>query len=518
MFIQTKIIIFVLKTKSYYICKNNKRLAQMLKKFRILFAVLLWTGITLLLLDFTGTLHLWLGWMARIQFLPAVMAANVGVILFLVLLTLLFGRVYCSVICPLGVFQDGVAALHHRPRKNRRPYHFKKENKWLRYGIWALWVVLLLVGVQALAAILAPYSAWGRIVQSIFQPVVLWVNNHLAAAAERAGSYAFYERAVWLRSLPTLIVAAVTLVVVTVLAWRGGRDYCNNVCPVGTTLGFLSRFAMFRPMLDKDKCKNCKACERACKASCIDLGSHSIDHSRCVSCFNCIETCRFGALKYRFAWKSAGRTESGPDEGRRAFLTGTALVIGAAAVKAQEKKTDGGFAPIKDKTVPEREVPVTPPGSRNVKDFYRRCTACQLCVAQCPNNVLRPSSDLNHFMQPEMSFERGYCRPECTTCSEICPSGAIRPITKEEKTRYHVGTARVNRSLCVAENGTSCGNCARHCPVGAIAMVQDPERGVSVPSVDPALCIGCGACENLCPSRPVSAITVCGRYEHLSDQ
>ena len=489
----------------------------MLKKLRLLFAVFFWIGITLLLLDFTGTLHLWLGWMAKVQFLPAVMAANVGVIVFLVLLTLVFGRVYCSVICPLGVFQDGVAALHHRPRKHKNPYHYKKENKWLRYGIWVLFVILLLVGLQALAAILAPYSAWGRIVQNLFQPVALWLNNWFAAMAERAGSYAFYERAVWLRSLPTLIVAATTLVLVIVLAWRGGRDYCNNVCPVGTTLGFLSRFAMFRPMIDKNKCVSCHSCERKCKASCIDISTKTIDHSRCVTCFNCLDTCHFGALHYRFAWKKTAAAEAKPDEGRRAFLAGTALVIGAAAVKAQEKKTDGGFAPIQDKTIPEREVPVTPPGSKSVKDFYRRCTSCQLCVAQCPNNVLRPSDSFDHFMQPEMSFERGYCRPECTRCSEICPSGAIRRITKEEKTRYHVGTARVNRDLCVAEKGTSCGNCARHCPVGAITMVET-EGGLSVPSVDPAFCIGCGACENLCPVRPISAITVNGRYDHLSDE
>ena len=508
---------FVLKMKVIIFVRLINKTTPMLKKIRVAFAVLFWAGITLLLLDFTGLLHHWLGWMTKVQFLPAVMAANFAVIAGLVLLTLLFGRVYCSVICPLGVFQDGVAHLHHRPRKHRNPYHYKKENRWLRYGVWALFVVLLFAGLQALAAVLAPYSAWGRIVQNLFQPVALWLNNWLAGMAERAGSYAFYERVVWLRSLPTLIIAGLTLVAVVVLAWRGGRDYCNNICPVGTTLGFLSRFSMFRPLIDKDKCKNCKACERACKASCIDLGRHDIDHSRCVTCFDCIDSCRFGALRYGFAWKPVSRKqEPAVDESRRAFLTGTALVIGTAALKAQGKKTDGGLAPIRDKTIPEREVPVTPPGSRSVKDFYRRCTACQLCVAQCPNNVLRPSDRLEHLMQPEMSFERGYCRPECTRCSELCPSGAIRRITKEEKTRYHVGTARVDRDLCVAEQGTSCGNCARHCPVGAITMVEN-EMGLSVPSVDPAVCIGCGACENLCPSRPVSAITVDGRYDHLND-
>ena len=208
---------------------------------------------------------------------------------------------------------------------------------------------------------------------------------------------------------------------------------------------------------------------------------------------------------------------SSADTGRRAFITGAALAVGTAALKAQEKKVDGGFATILDKEVPERDIPLTPPGSKSVKDFYRRCTACQLCVAECPNNVLRPSTDLQHLMQPEMSYERGYCRPECTRCSELCPTGAIRKITKEEKTQYHVGTARVNAELCVVEKGVECGNCARHCPAGAIMLVKDDETGYRRPVVNEEKCIGCGACENLCPARPISAITVNGRHNHIEE-
>ena len=510
----------------------------MLRKIRIALAVLFWLGITLLFLDFTGALHGWLGWMAKIQFLPAVLALNVAVIIGLVLLTLVFGRVYCSVICPLGVFQDGVAHLNvarKRRKKDRKPYSYSPEVKWLRYGVWALFVIALVVGVQALVALLAPYSAWGRIVQNLFQPVYLWVNNLFATLAERANSYTFYDKEVWLRSLPTFIVAAVTLVVVVILAWRNGRTYCNTICPVGTTLSFFSRFAMFRPVIDADKCKNCKVCEHNCKAACINVAEHKIDYSRCVDCFNCLEDCKFGALKYRYAWGSSSKKAQNADEpaqkpapstnaakiedeGRRAFVTGAVLAVGTAALKAQEKKVDGGFAVILDKEVPVRDIPLTPPGSKSVKDFYRRCTACQLCVAECPNNVLRPSTDLKHLMQPEMSYERGYCRPECTRCSELCPTGAIRKVTKEEKTQYQVGTARVNRTLCVVEKGVECGNCARKCPTGAIQMVMDEESGIGRPAVNEALCIGCGACENLCPARPFSAITVNGRHNHLNEE
>ena len=124
-------------------------------------------------------------------------------------------------------------------------------------------------------------------------------------------------------------------------------------------------------------------------------------------------------------------------------------------------------------------------------------------------------------MQPEMSYTDGYCRPECTVCSEVCPAGAILPIAPAEKIFFHIGTASVDRSLCVVETqGVSCGNCARHCPAEAILMVPlnpgDPES-LKIPAVNETLCIGCGACENLCPSRPISAIRVEGLSVHHKD-
>ena len=492
----------------------------MLKKFRVALAVVFWVGITLLLLDFTGVLHHYLGWMAKIQFLPAVLALNVSVIVGLVLLTLLFGRVYCSVICPLGVFQDAVSHLGTRGKK--QPYHHRKEHPWLRYGVWVLFVVCLVAGIQAAVAFLAPYSAYGRMVQELLQPIYLWGNNLLALIAERVGSYAFYEKEVWMRSLPTFIIALVTLGIIIALAFRGGRTYCNDICPIGTTLSFFSRFAMFRPVIDTEKCKHCKACEHHCKASCIAIGKESaqIDYSRCVDCFDCIGACKFDALKYRFAWGKKKETAQA-DNGRRAFMTGTAVALGAAALKgvetrAQEiaKKTDGGFARVLPKQAPEREVPLTPPGSRSVKDFYRHCTGCQLCVAECPNNVLRPSTDLEHLMQPQMSYEKGFCRPECTRCSELCPAGAIEKITREEKTQYHIGTAQVNPELCLMATGKSaCGKCSQACPSGAIKLVAYGEN--RIPAIAEEVCTGCGACEYLCPVRPISAITVNGKYQHV---
>lgn len=486
-------------------------------KIRKILAGVFFTLITLLFLDFTGSIHAWFGWMAKIQFLPAVLALNVVVVIALVLLTLLMGRIYCSVICPLGVLQDIFGWFGKKAKKNR--YTYSKPMSILRYVMLGILVVALVAGFGSIAALIAPYSAFGRIASNLFAPIYLWGNNLLAAWAESVDSYAFYSVDVWLKGGITLVVAVVTFVVLFVLAFKNGRTYCNTICPVGTVLGFLSRYSWLKPVIDTSKCNGCGLCARNCKASCIDSKNHAIDYSRCVVCLDCIDKCRQGAIKYVPRSKS-NQAPSGAsaDKGRRAFVTATAMVAGAGIAKAQQLKMDGGFATIEDKKIPKRETPLTPPGSLSAKNLAQHCTACQLCVSVCPNQVLRPSSDLSNFMQPETSYERGYCRPECVKCSEVCPTGAIKPITKEEKTAIQIGHAVWIADNCIVNtDGQKCGNCARHCPTGAIQMVpKDPndKKSLQIPVVNTERCIGCGACENLCPSRPFSAIYVEGHEVH----
>ena len=190
----------------------------MLRKIRLTFAVLFFTLITLLFLDFTGTVHVWFGWMAKIQFLSALLALNVSVIVLLVVLTLVFGRVYCSVICPLGVFQDIVSWPNGRRKKKRYRFSYSPAKSWLRYGILGLFIIALIAGVGSFVALLAPYSSYGRIASNLFAPVYRWGNNLLAYFAERADCYAFYETEVWLKSLPTFIIAVVMFVLLAILA------------------------------------------------------------------------------------------------------------------------------------------------------------------------------------------------------------------------------------------------------------------------------------------------------------
>ena len=504
----------------------------MLRKIRITLATFMMIMVTLLFLDVSGTLHHFLGWTARIQFLPAILALNVVVIVALVLLTLIFGRIYCSVICPLGIFQDIVSWFASKHKKNR--FTASPEKRWLRYGVLALFVVAFIAGVHSLVALLAPYSSYGRMVTNLLLPVYQWGNNLLAAIAERADSYAFYGVDVWIKSLPTFLIAIATFIIIAVLAWRGGRTYCNTICPVGTILAQLARFSWFKVYFDADKCKSCSMCTKNCKASCIDYKTHKVDYTRCVTCGNCIEKCNFGALHYgrpkayNQPLQTSGddkkisgvypSTYDNADTARRAFLVGAAVVGTDVALAQAAKKVDGGLAVIEDKKVPVRKTQVLPPGAVSAKHFAQHCTACQLCVAKCPNGVLRPSTDLLRLMQPEMSFERGACRPECVTCSTVCPTGAIKPITVAQKSSTMVGHAVWVKDNClVMTDGVNCGNCARHCPVGAIMMVpSDPnnEESPMVPAVNIAMCIGCGTCEYVCPARPFSAIYVEGHEVH----
>lgn len=492
----------------------------MLRKIRIILAAVMFIGITWLFMDFTGTAHHWFSWMPKLQLIEAILAGSALVVILLTVLTLVFGRIYCSVICPLGILQDIFGWIGKKRKKNR--YTFSKEKKWLRYPVLVLFIIAHMAGIGTLFQLLAPYSTFGIIANNLLQPIWQAGNNVLASIAEYYDSYVFYHSDIWMRSITSLVIAAAILIILAYLAYRNGRTYCNTICPVGTLLSFLSRYSFLRINFDVEKCKNCSLCSKNCKAACIDYKTHTVDTTRCVVCGNCIESCKFGALKYarasRISSKSSDSSNSSVDTSKRSFLVTSALLTTAALAQQKEKMMDGGLAEIQDKVAPERQTPLTPPGSLSAQNMAHNCTGCQLCISECPNQVLRPSNDWLHLLQPVMSYELGYCRPECNRCSKVCPAGAIKPIRHEDKASTQIGHAVWVKKNCIPlTDGVECGNCARHCPVGAIEMVPsnpDDEESAYVPAVNEARCIGCGACEYLCPARPFSAIYVEGHEVH----
>jgi len=474
----------------------KKRRSNPMRTVRILVATVITVCLILTFVDPTGWAARHLSWSAAIQMLPAILSVGkygglgaIVILALLIVLTLVFGRVYCSAICPLGALQDVFRRLKIGKKVQ---YRYRPENKALRWSILAVFLVLLLIPAMGWAArLMDPYSAFGRIV---------------TAASRHAMDAAFWVGVVWFVGLG-------------IWAQLRGREYCNTLCPVGTLLSLVSRFAWLRPMVEKSRCTQCGACEHSCKAEAITPAKRgeaypTVDMAKCVGCYDCLSTCPQQAIQVTHS--ISPKTENpkpATDQSRRQFLGILGGLAVAGTVKVQAQKMDGGLAHIEKKKVPARALPVRPAGSISLRHFEQHCTACQLCVSACPNKVLRPSQDLSRWMQPELQFDEGYCMVTCNRCAEVCPTNAITAIGKEEKSSIQTGHAVwVKENCVVGTDGVACGSCAEHCPTGAIQMVNGEKAGINglIPAVDEGRCIGCGKCEYLCPARPFSAIYVEG--------
>ena len=487
----------------------------MLRSIRILLAAVCFTALCLLFVDVSGRLAPSLAFMAKAQFVPAMLAGSVGAVVGVLLLTLVFGRLYCSVLCPLGVMQDVIGA-----RAGRYRYRYSSPHTLLRLAVFFVFAASLLAGVPLVFSLLEPYSAFGRIAADLLAPVWATGNNALAWASERAGNYDVAPAMLWQKGLAALAAAVATLALIGVLAWRKGRLWCTAVCPVGTFLGFFSRFAVLRPRIEESACKNCGLCEKACKSGCIDATAGTVDTSRCVVCFDCVDVCRHGAMSYGL--RKAGGSDksvvgdaaqsvgSKPNTVRRGML---AALVGAAVPGVAFGRSSSPIAALTRKFEPERAVAVVPPGAQSVQQLSARCTGCQLCVSACPNQVLRGTDHGSGMLQPTLAFERGYCRVNCVTCAEVCPAGAIRPITPAQKSSMQIGRAVINLDRCITvTDKVTCTACAKICPPRVINLVG-PEDAPKKPVVDAERCTGCGACEYVCPARPFAAIYVEGVAE-----
>ena len=259
---------------------------------------------------------------------------------------------------------------------------------------------------------------------------------------------------------------AVFAIVVVLAAIGDGRLWCNWVCPFGTVYSLVAKVTPCKNRVGKG-CANCGKC----------FGKH--DGANSV----------------------AQDGDSGAEDG----VTRRETLKGVAVLAVADKLTDGGFAEVSLPGVPDRGTPVLPPGAGSREAFYRKCASCQLCIANCPGKCLVQSTDFKTFGQPVMDFRRGYCLASCVKCGEICPELAIAKLQTVQRPNVHAGAAVWKKDLCVrTTEGDPCTACVRKCPVQAIHLVQ------GFPVVDADKCIGCGACEHVCPARPMPAIYVKG--------
>jgi len=453
-----------------------------------------------------------------LKFIDVLTLSTAGFVMVL-LLTFLFGRIYCSSVCPLGTLQDLAIGLKTRLKRKKKP-RYQKPRPILHYTILGVLTAILFIFQNIFFInLLDPYSLAGKIFNNLFRPVYLLANNLLARGFQAFDNYWLYSVPVKIISVASFVFSVLVFMVLILLAFFRDRWYCNNICPLGGILRPISKISLFRLQISESRCTLCGSCVKTCKAGCIDLKNKNIEFERCVACFNCIGACPEGGIGYRMHECTNADRESQiadhgsqiTDESRRKFLKTT--VIGTAGVAGL--LTAKGAMASGEKT--ESTYPVMPPGSVSYWHYTANCTACHLCVSVCPTHVLQPSLfkfGLSGIFQPEMDFNTNYCNFDCVRCGEVCPSGAIFPREKEDKQRIQIGYSVFVKNICVVvEKKTACGACSEHCPTKAVEMVPYLDN-LKIPRVDSKICIGCGACQHACPTKPQKAIFVESNLYH----
>lgn len=495
-----------------------------LKKLRVFFSIFYLLAFLILFIDFTGLIPSSIyDSFLFLQLVPSFLKLKnlllIGGLGFFVMVALnvLFGRVYCSFICPLGILQDVFSFISKKIQGLKRyKYKYQKPFLWIRYSLLFVFIAGIASGGTIVLSILDPYSIFGRITSGLLRPLIVSINNLIASLMQKVNVYSLYHVDLKPENWAVLSLTVVLLLVVLLFSLRKGRLYCNLICPVGTFLSLLSRFSVFKITIDKNTCTSCRLCERVCKAGCIDLSAQQIDFDRCVACYNCLTICPVGSIQYKHVKvKQSIQDNSGTssyNENRRRILSLFLLLFTIGKSKGQQKISGTATIPTK------RKIAISPPGSGSIDSFNSACTACHLCVSACPTHVLQPSYTdygLIGFMQPVMDNTAGFCNFECIKCSEVCPTGAIRLLKLEDKQLVQIGRAQFVKDNCVVvTEGTDCGACAEHCPTKAVRMVPY-KNNLMIPEVTEDICIGCGACEYACPTIPYKAIYVEGNQIHV---
>ena len=530
-----------------------------LKIFRVTAATAIFIAALLSFLNFS------MGWetnhILHIQFVPALLSLAAGTLgvalplIILLLLTLIFGRVYCSFLCPTGILQDIIGRLA-RPftRRTRTNPHslgagahntsagshssganagsststsistsagYRRPHSILRYIILIATGLLFALGLAWPLTLLDPYSLFGKIASQFFGSIEIFLNNALANIFPNSIPYLKYT------SIATVSFIYGTIALITLILFSAahGRLYCNTICPVGTLLGLIGSKSLFQIRIESNACKHCNACAKNCKSNCIDIKGQKVDTERCVVCFNCLQHCKFGALHYSLrrpaastsAGSSTANATSTPpsgkvDTGLRTTLAGLA---GLGTAILAHKGTGSRFIPIKEyreKHLPEnlrasQELGIMPPGAGTLEHFKQNCTGCYACVAACPGDVIKPATfeyGPDGILLPTLKYNGHFCGYECNACSSACPSGALSPLTLKEKKRTAIGKAIYMAGKCIVfQAETDCGACDEHCPTKAITMVPVPGKSfLYYPKLNRDLCIGCGGCEYICPQKP----------------
>lgn len=314
----------------------------------------------------------------------------------------------------MGILQDVIACISKSTGKKKKRYSYSPaKNKW-RWGILGLTVIGFLCGFTFIVGLLDPYSAYGCVVVHIFKPIYMLGNNLLESVFSKFNNYTFYQVDTSVLGISSLLIAIITLAVIFVMAWKHGRTWCNTVCPVGTVLGLLSRFSLFKVRIDTAKCNGCGLCATKCKASCINSKEHAIDYSRCVDCFDCLGACKQKALVYNASLKKQQANVEAPVP---SCPNGAILPISVE----QKHLTQMGYVVfIKENCI-----------------VYTDETSCGACSEHCPTQAVAMVPYKDGLTIPHVNKE--IC-VGCGGCEYVCPARPFRaiyiegnPVQKEAK-------------------------------------------------------------------------------------
>ena len=321
----------------------------------------------------------------------------------LILITVLLGRLYCSTLCPLGLYQEFLMLFSHRPNA-------LQKNRYYKYIIALFFWGTLLGGSVFFVRFLDPYTIAGGV----------------------------FER---------LVPALIAITLITVLVFWKGRFFCTQICPVGTLLGLLSKHSVYRIRFRPNACVSCGLCVKKCPAGCIDISQQTVQNETCLKCLKCLSVCPKKALCYERPVKQ----KIPFDTNRRRFLIQLSLITTGFLFAFQSGKI------LAQKTAEKAKSILLPAGAGSIGRFQNKCLNCNLCVQNCPMKIIKAAG--NGFPTVHLSYGKSFCDYDCHRCSEVCPAGALKKMTLAEKQRTQIGLAVIDETKCV-----KCGHCVRICP------------------------------------------------------
>jgi polyferredoxin len=452
--------------------------------------------------------------LAMVQFIAS-RTLTLGMLLSVsvIVITILFGRVWCGWICPMGTTLD----LFNFKRTNSK--EVKVPENW-RMGKYLLLLATLIAALFGNLSLLVfdPITLWIRTLTGGIWPALntaftaaeeglatipwmsgplTWLDHALRPAVFPTGDVGI--RFVW---LPTLLFSVIIL-----LNLAASRFWCRYLCPLGGLLGLISRFAIFKRRVNAD-CKSCGKCDNLCPTGTIDpKRGYASDAKECTMCMDCLRACPAAVVKFA---PGAGLQERMPyDPGRRQLLiTGAVALAGLAVMESKPVRQTGGSHLLR------------PPGALD-GDLLEKCLRCGLCLRACPTGALQTAlaeAGVTGVFTPVVVPRLGYCLYSCNKCGEVCPVAAIPPLPLEDKQQWVIGNAFIDQNRCIPwADGDSCIVCEEMCPLPEKAIVledraitrEDGSAGIlKLPHVVREHCIGCGICEYKCPRGGDAAIRV----------